>query len=281
LNPPTARPRHSAGHASGLGVALALLLPSLQAQGQALQWQADTVLSQSQWQEQSAQGVRLLDERGLLPGLRLQVGPAASAAQTWSLHLEAQAGTRDYNGQSSRGRPVQTDVGVQALSLGLAVQQPLTPSLALTGDLSPTWLRRHLHGVAGAAGYTEHWQWTLAMLGLQWQAAWGPGQLRVQAELGLPLVPQLHVQLPGLDPLTLRPQPGTAARLGVHWQGPLGTGDVGGGVWHAGLCAQSLPFRASPVVAGTLGGVLRAAVSQPATQTWGLQWQLGASWPWH
>lgn len=275
---PRACPGRSAWRAGGQGLAL-LLVPGVAVQAQALQWQADALLSQSHWQEQAPQGSRLLEERGVLPGLRLQLGPA-QAVQRWTVRLDTQTGSRDYNGQSSRGTPVQTDTRLKSVSLGLTLRQPLTPALALTADLSPSWLQRELHGVTGAAGYTEHWQWALAMVGLQWQAPFGGGQLSAQAEWGQPLLPRLRTQLPGLDPLTLRPRPGSAARLGLHGQWPERAGEELGLVWHAGLNLQTLGFRASPVVAGTLGGVLRAAVSQPATWTWDLQGQLGASWHW-
>lgn len=168
-------------------------------------------LSHSRWDENDAQGRRLLRESGTLAGARLGL---AMRCEGW--HGEADAGwrggQRDYRGLSSSGAALRTQSDIKERSLRVSLWRPLLPpsggrtelALGLRGE----WrgLDRELMSVGAVQGYPEQHRQAALALGLAAQQGSASIGWHWGAELWLGGGPRgtVGVRLPTADPAQLR-----------------------------------------------------------------------------
>ncbi len=126
----------------------------------------------SRWHEEGGSGERLLTERGTLRAGALAMS-ASCAGLEWVARLEAESGTRDYQGRSSTGAPLNTRSQVQSQRLSLQVWHELGDSAWALGSRLGWEPRatRELASVGPVAGYEERRErWRLG-LGARWRHA--------------------------------------------------------------------------------------------------------------
>jgi hypothetical protein len=258
-----------------------------------LQWPLAGGAQHSAWDEYLPDGKALLHERGWLggasAGVRAPLRRGEARLGALGVEFGHWQGTRDYDGATSLGTPVQTTVDVRRTTLAVRGELALVPSWSATAELQPNWLHRDLHGTANAQGYPEDWRWTLARIGLQWRSANGPASsgegddglgLTAHAAWGKALAPRVELRLPGRDTATLEPGTGSAWQAGARWGAALGAWS--GAQWsaHAGLAWERITLPASEAVPLYANGVLVGAATQPRTRITSTQLTIGAQARW-
>lgn len=256
-----------------------------------LRWQFSAGTQRSAWEEFMPDGKRLLRERGWLSGASggVQAPILLGDRRLGALALELGhwRGTRDYEGATSFGTPVETSTGVRRTTLALRGEAALMPGWSATAELQPNRLHRDLRSTANALGYPEDWRWTLARIGVQWQSQGaqrsddaGTAGLSGHAAWGRAFASRVRLQLPGRDAATLEPGTGPAWQAGARWGTELGAWS--GARWSA-LAAidwERITLGASAPVPLYANGVLVGAAMQPRTRMTSTQLTVGAQARW-
>lgn len=165
--------------------------------------QASSVRASSEWREFNAQGEELVLETGTLTGPEIT---AAYRCDRW--HLGARIaeldGQRIYDGQTTSGRPVQSQAAIKQRQADVHAMFAFSDSWRLGGRMSKQIVWRDIAPASGALGYPERFDWTMLSAGMQWQSTLGPGQLSFTSWAGKQLSSSLLITLPGRDQATLK-----------------------------------------------------------------------------
>lgn len=231
----------------------------------------------SRWRETDADGRTLVREQGRLATLAWQP-EGRCAGQAWVAGLQAAAGRRDYDGQTTTGVPLQTHSDIRRLEARLGLRWALGAAEAggmpawWTGlGLAQRWLWRDIASRGPVLGYPERFSRWQAEAVLGHRRLLGPGWW-LQAELQLAAGPQgrMRLHLPQADAATLRT--GSSQGLGLALQ----LGPVAEAGWSARLHWQAAREGAGPATPLYRGTVLVGGAAQPRVRqdSLGLQAQL-------
>ncbi|MFT3816998.1 MAG: hypothetical protein QM750_05130 [Rubrivivax sp.] len=199
-----------------------------------------------------------------------------SAPGPWSATLSAARGERRYDGQTSSGQALRTRSDWQQTGLVLQVLPWGDERWRLGARLRWQRLERDIRSTAAAMGYPERFDAAQAVLvgrlGGRLDAA--PLQWDVQLALGGGPGGRMRLQLPGLDPTTLRLGSSRLLQLDARLQGRLAP------AWRWQLALQAVSERAGagPARAITRNGQIVGGAQQPATRQSGLGLSLGLAW---
>jgi hypothetical protein len=233
----------------------------------------------SRWHETGAQGETLVRERGSLSAAALTVqGQDCGwrALGPWSATLAAARGQRDYDGQTSGGQALQTRSDLQQTGLVLQALPWGDERWRLGARLRWQRVERDIRSTAAAAGYPERFDTAQAALvgrlGGSWSAA--PLQWDLQLALGGGPGGRMRLQLPGLDPATLRLGSSRLLQMEARLHGPLAPAWR----WQLALQAGSERAAAGPARTLTRNGQIVGGAQQPATRQSALGLSLGLAW---
>lgn len=236
------------------------------------QWTLGPLVQTQQWREYDAEGRRLLREHGTLAGAWLGAETQLAGAAL-DLRLELLRGRRDYEGQTNRGRPLQTHSAARHLRarLGVGWQLPLLPShwhaegwQAHGGvAIEQTVRHRRIADAGEVRGYAERYRQPLLLAGTQLRS---PSGWQLSLDLGAGPDGQMRLRLPGRDQTPLPLGRTTLLRASVG-------SELGGhGRWHWQLQHEWLQLQAGDPRPVTLQGVVVGSARQPRTRT--QDWQL-------
>ncbi|MCA0239677.1 MAG: hypothetical protein LCI02_02370 [Proteobacteria bacterium] len=270
-----------------------MLAPALPAAACTLQWAADAGPLASRWHETGAQGETLVRERGSLQAAALALQGQDCAwrwAGPWSATLSAARGGRDYDGQTSSGQALQTRSDLQHTGLVLQALPWGDEHWRLGARLRWQRVARDIRSTAAAAGYPERFDTAQAALvgrlsgsldgSLDRSSATAPApplqaaQWELQLALGGGPGGRLRLQLPGLDPATLRLGSSRLLQFEARLHGPLAPAWR----WQLALQAGSERAAAGPLQALTRNGQIVGAAQQPATRQSVLGIAIGLAW---
>ncbi|MDM4766713.1 hypothetical protein [Pelomonas sp. SE-A7] len=221
------------------------------------------VQSHSRWSEWSEDRGRLVLERGWLAGAGLDLAGGCAANWRWELQLNHLQGRLPYQGQSSRGAPLQTHSEWREQALDLTALHALASSPLQVGARVIWSRQRRDIGSAGAVqGYPEQYRQAGLAAGLRWRAALATHwQWQAQAWLGRFQPSRIAIEFPTADPTVLRSGSGRMAELGLglEWQ-------IAGQPWAAQFGLDWQQQHRSQGAAQPLyrGGLLVGVASQPA-----------------
>lgn len=289
MGQPALKPAPLAKIASAAAVCGVLALLAGPAPAQACERYAalDMGALRSDWREwltasasAAATATPLVREQGTLGSLLAEGGSRGCGRGDWSLGVALDAGRRDYRGQSSSGRPLQTRSDLDQLAL----QARWLPWSTATGSLPLRWqaglglrlrrLERDIRSTGDVLGYPERFDTAQAALLLAASAPLGPGsawQARAEAWFGGGPGGRVTLRLPGFDEARLRLG---SSRIGVA-RLTLRREFADGWAARLALQASDERFRAGPEQALTRNGLLAGSAAQPATQQRALGLGLG------
>lgn len=199
------------------------LLPLL---GVAPVWACDTarlltlragIVSQSSvWDEFAITGTHLLRETGRLSGPSAH---AQWACERWSLGLglEQVQGTRDYDGQTNVGTPLQTTSRLQQTSGYAQLAYAPAAGWRLGVRYAGTDMSRDIASTPTVSGYPEYYEWRMLSVGGEWNAETTVGTLGVGVWVGQTMDSAMRVQLPGRDSNSLSLGTIQQSQLDLRW----------------------------------------------------------------
>lgn len=230
----------------------------------------------SHWAEREGRGTTVLTERGWLQHMAL-TGSGYCGLASWQAQWARSQGTRNYDGQTQTGTPVQTSSRLRVDALTLSAWLP-PGILALTNlqDTQPTrpwawgarvgWRQtdRRIASTTSALGYPERFRvWQLA-LGARWRlheaATW---QMSASGWAGGGPGGTAQVSLPNADPLTLPLGHNRLLALGLQLDGGTHTERPGAWSWQLRLESQLETTAAGAARAVTRNGVPVAVAWMP------------------
>ncbi len=242
----------------------------------------------SRWHETGAQGETLVRERGSLRAAALSVqGQDCGwrALGPWSATLATASGARDYDGQTSGGHALQTRSDLRQTGLVLQALPWGDERWRLGARLRWQRVERDIRSTATAAGYPERFDTAQAALVGRISGGWNaaalqplqrlqPLQWDLQLALGGGPGGRMRLQLPGLDPATLRLGSSRLWQIEARLHGPLAPAWR----WQLALQAGSERAAAGPAGALTRNGQIVGGAQQPATRQQALGLSLGLAW---
>jgi hypothetical protein len=163
---------------------------------------AQTGVENSEWQEFSSSGQRLVREHGTIPFASIEMRLACGRSWLGVRGLVAQ-GDWHYSGVSSVGGALNTTSrrhnSELMLTYSYAVYQGLEPFVS--AGISRA--QRDIQSAGPVLGYPEEYRMYPVHAGFRWRPGFFDDRLLLAAQVGTALRPQVNVQLPGRDPLTL------------------------------------------------------------------------------
>lgn len=238
--------------------------PDAQAACRMPELSVDAAAVHSRWREFDAQQRRLLLEQGTLRRSGLGVSSNCLGGETM-LAWRRTVGTRDYDGLSNVGAPIQTVSQLRADEWQLSHRQPIAGPWSLSARLSSYRLHRDLAGVGAVQGYPEQFTYWQAALGARLALPVGASlQLAADAWWGGGPAGRLALRLPTADPTSLSLGTTRSAELALRLQPrhPAGTGWT----WDAGIEQRLTLLAAGPPGALMRNGALVGGAAQPRTR---------------
>ena len=218
----------------------------------------------SRWREVDAQQRALVLEQGTLWRSGLGASSNCLGGET-TLAWHHAVGSRDYDGLSSVGAPIQTVSRLRADEWHLSHRQPIAGPWALSARLSAVRLRRDLAGVGAVQGYPEQFTYWQAALGARLALPVGASLLvAADAWWGGGPAGRLALRLPTADPTSLTLGTTRTAELALRLQPRQPAGK--GWTWDAAMEQRLTLLAAGPPGALMRNGALVGGAAQPRTR---------------
>ncbi len=233
-----------------------------------------TGLAYRQLKEFDPDGRRLLTERGVVPGLGLEIGRRLGPGTLFG-GFGIRRYALDYDGQSQRGRPLdsRSDYVDNRLWAGYRFELGERWSLGLRWERS--YAERDIRATAGAAGLDERYRQDWAAIGLRHRLARGPVEW-VEAEWHRSIGGTLRVSSPDvIDPVWI--PLGASRGFSISARIPLGAAgwfsriDLEPGFSHT-------RSEASEARSWRREGVVQGSINEPEREEWQLGAGLRLSW---
>lgn len=182
---------------------------------------AAVVRESQQWDEFSSNGKRLLRESGQLSGPALIIG---TECDRWRLNvgLELLDGSRNYDGQTNLGTPLQTQSRISSSKGHGEVSFAVTPNWRLGARWSGVSTERDIASTPTATGYPEYYEWRLWQAGAAWSTEMDWGGWGAGLWWGRTSDSAMRVQLPGRDPAWLELGTIEQSQFDLHWRYRMG-----------------------------------------------------------
>lgn len=216
----------------------------------------DTALND--WREYTVSGTQLLREQGWLSGpfatVQVDCGP-------WRFHggIVQRGGTRDYDGQTNTGVPLQTHSTMSQTQGHAQILWDTLPQWSIGARLEGVHIARDIASTSTVSGYPEYYDWTLAALGTQWRRSLGTGVLSLEGWWGQALESRLQAYLPGKDKTTLGLGNISQTQAALRWRWGAERSWGGEVAWSW----RRLEMDQGPSSAVTSNGVLSGSARQP------------------
>jgi hypothetical protein len=223
--------------------------------------EAQAGVEHSEWHEFASSGKRLVREQGTLPFAALEAKLACGRGGLTARGLVAQ-GDWDYSGVSSTGSALNTTSRRSNSELMLTYSYAATPRLEPFFSAGISSGKRDIRSAGPVLGYPEEYRLYPLHAGLQWRPAVFEDRLLLAARVGTALRPQVNVQLPGRDPLTLNLGRTRSAGFSAEWS----VGKQVVGQWVLATSWQQTRINASSPGVVTRDGVPTGIASQPRIQ---------------
>jgi hypothetical protein len=153
------------------------LLATAAAAGEPLRASVEPGLQWLQLAETDADGRRLVQEQGLLAGLRAELrGRLGADGPGWRADLALAAGPLDYDGRTQVGSTLATRTPTTLATAALGLAWPLAGGWSGEGGVEVEAFRRRIEGVGAVAGLDERLVQPRLRLGLAWDG--GPWTAR-------------------------------------------------------------------------------------------------------
>jgi hypothetical protein len=232
---------------------------------------AQTGIERSVWQEFSDQNQQLVREQGNLPFAALGTQLTCDWG-TFALRGAVAQGVRDYSGVSNRGQALTTQSTLRNSELLLSYSYPINPQWEPYISAGISRSKRDIQSAGPVLGYLEEFQMFPVQLGIKWRPILFDSRLLLLAHAGSTFQPQVKVELPGRDALTL--DLGRTLSAGVSAELELGQ-------MARGQFVLATQWNSTRIARGTAGVVTRDGVPtgvaiQPRSQL--TQTQLSILW---
>lgn len=233
-------------------------------------------MTQSRWAERDAQGRTLVREHGSLATVEVSATTECAGFQVSGSGTLAHGG-RGYDGQSSRGAPLQTTSQIDDRHWAVEVMRPVNDRTALGARLGYREIHRDIADAGPVLGYPEvfrFWQAGLIARHELWATpAW---RLAVSGEWGGGPAGRLDLRLPTADPARIRLGASRYAAASLALRSAGADSGAPGWRWQVALNYRHERLEAGEPAALFRNGVLVGGAVQPATRINSLRVVAGA-----